>query len=633
MAMVLRYWGDRQAQPGDFASLIDGSASGIRTDALTADVIRRGWQAFAIDARTGASGDWIREQIDRGRPIVALIEVGPNAYHYVVIVGWTAGQVIAHDPARSPFRVMARADFDRAWAAAGGWVALVLPATDGPAPLALAPSRPTTAGTLFVTGTCGPLIQQMVDLARAGQVAEAEPGLVAATQLCPGSPEAWRELAGLRFVQSRWAEAASSAQRAAALEPADEGGWDLLATSRFLNDEPEAALRAWNRIARPAVDLVRVEGVRRTRHPVVAALLELPPDTLLTAARQGRAARRLEELPSAALTRLRYRPRAGGLVDVEAVVVERPTWPRGRAPLVTAAARGWLQREVRIETASPTRSGELLTVAWRWWTARPRLAMSLAVPAVSWLPGIATVEASWERQSYATPAIRRDERRHAGLRLADWASGTLRWSAGAGFDRWANDSHVSADGALDLRLFRDRVSIGGEASAWTPVGSGDRFAAARVSSAWRSTVSRDESSWFIVAGYSTATAAAPFDVWPGAGSGHGRLPLLRAHPLLDAGVITGAAFGRQLMHGTLEYQHPLLRSAGGVLQLALFTDTARAWHRVDGAASPIHADVGAGLRVALPGKGGTMRVDVARSLRDQRVVLSAGWQPPWPGRM
>ncbi len=262
MAMVLRYWGDRQAQPGDFAALLDRSASGIRTDVLTADIIRRGWQAFPIDAGTGASSDWMREQIDRGRPIVALIEVRPNAYHDLVIVGWTAGQVIAHDPAGSPFTVMSRQAFDHSWAATGRWAALVLPATDGPAPLALSPSRPT---------------------------------------------------------------------------------------------------------------------------------------------------------------------------------------------------------------ASPTRSGELLTVAWRWWTARPRLAMSLAVPAGSWLHGIATVEASWERQSYATPAIRRDERRHAGLRLAGWASGTLRWSAGAGFDRWANDSHVSADGAVDLRLFRDRVSIGGEASAWTPV--------------------------------------------------------------------------------------------------------------------------------------------------------------------
>jgi hypothetical protein len=52
----------------------------------------------------------------------------------------------------------------------------------------------------------------------------------------------------------------------------------------------------------------------------------------------------------------------------------------------------------------------------------------------------------------------------------------------------------------------------------------------------------------------------------------------------------------------------------------------------DGDGLAWHADAGAGLRVALPGNGGTARIDVARGLRDRRVVLSAGWQPPWPGR-
>ena len=46
----------------------------------------------------------------------------------------------------------------------------------------------------------------------------------------------------------------------------------------------------------------------------------------------------------------------------------------------------------------------------------------------------------------------------------------------------------------------------------------------------------------------------------------------------------------------------------------------------------IRDDVEAGIRIALPGNGGTARVDAARGLRDRRMVLSAGWQAPWPGR-
>lgn len=632
MAMVLRYWGDRKVQPEDFLALVDRSAAGIRTEALTADVRRRGWQAFPHDAATGATGEWIREQIDRGRPIVALVEVSPNRYHYIVVVGWMRDQVIAHDPANAPFQLMSTAEFDRAWTAAGRWTLLVLPGDDRPSAAEAVPERTATEMSP-ATGACGPLIQNMVNLARTGEIAAAESGLLAATHLCPQDPAAWRELAGIRFLQSRWGEAASLAEHAAALEPGDEAGWDLVATSRFLNEEPAAALGAWNRIARPAVDLIRVEGVRRTRHPVVVAMLNLPPRSLLTPARLNRATRRLDELPSAAVTRLRYRPLADGLVEIEAVVVERPTLPRGVVPIVAAAGRALLQREVRVDAAAPTRSGELLTVAWRWWEARPRLALSLAVPAVSWLPGVTTVEGSWERQSYATPAIANDERRRTGLRVADWASSALRWEAGVTFDRWADDRHLSAEGAVDLRLGDDRVSIGVDAGAWTPVGSGQRFATGRVSSAWRSTVRRDQPSWSVAAGFTTASVDAPFDLWPGAGVGDARAPLLRAHPLLTDGVVSGEAFGRQLVHGTIEYQHPLFTSVAGTLQLALFADTARAWHRLrDDDRSPIHADLGAGLRVAIPGKGGAFRLDVARGMRDNRMAWSAGWQAPWPGR-
>ncbi|MDP2390454.1 MAG: C39 family peptidase, partial [Acidobacteriota bacterium] len=469
MAMVLRYWGDRRVQPEDFASLIDRSAAGIRTDVLTADIRRRGWQGFPIDGATAPPHDWMRDQIDRGRPIVALIEVRPNRYHYIVIVGWTAAQVIAHDPASAPFQTWTRPDFDRAWAAAGRWAMLVLPSADPstpalPHPSTSAPQHPSAA----VTSPCSPLIARMVDLARAGQVTDAAPGLVAATELCPADPAAWRELAGVHFLQSHWAEAAMAAERASVLGPQDEAVWDLLATSRFLNDEPLAALDAWNQIARPSVDIVRVEGVRRVPHPTVVGLLKLPPRTVLTPERQGHAARRLAELPSAAQTSLRYRPLGGGTADIDAIVVERPALPRGVVPIAATLARGWLQDEVRVDAASLAKSGELLTVEWRWWEARPRVAVSLAVPALSWLPGVTTIEGSWERQSYGGPASVREERRHVGLRVADWASSTVRWTASTAFNRWAADSYLSAGGSVDVRLAGDRVSLGAGAEAATP---------------------------------------------------------------------------------------------------------------------------------------------------------------------
>ncbi len=640
VAMVLRYWGARRVYAEDFADLVDHSASGIHTDVLAAEVSRRGWQAFPLNVATRSSGEWIRQQVDRGRPVIALIEVGPGRYHYVVIVAWTGARVIVHDPARGPFRVLSRAEFDRAWAPAGRWALLVLPPGDrrsGPE----TSSAPPAGDARPAADACGALVQEMVRLARAGGVASAGTGLLAATRLCPGDPAAWRALAGVWFLQSRWAEASASAERAARLDPGDEQGWNLLATSRFLDDEPDSALEAWNRIGRPSVDLVHVEGAGRTRDPVIAALVDLPPRTLLTEEKYGRAARRLRELPSAARTSLRYRPIDGGLAEVEATVVERPTVPRGVVPMVALAGRAWLQREIALNVAAPSGSGELWTVAWRWWDARPRLAFALAVPVVSWLPGVTTIEGSWERQSYATPgiersgraAIRRDDRRRAAVSVADWATSRVRWAAGAALDRWAQRSHVSLDAALDLRSAGDRVSVGVDGAVWAPLGSGERLTRGGVSAAWRSTRDRARPLWSIVAGLDAASAAAPFDLWPGAGTGHARAPLLRAHPLLDAGVVSGPVFGRRLAHATVEYQHPLLTVYGGTLRLAAFADAARAWRRIgDDTRRPFQVDVGAGIRIAVPGAGGTVRVDVARGLRDGQVVLSAGWQAPWPGR-
>ncbi len=61
LAMVMRYWGERQVFAEDFAPLVDRSRAGILTTTLVAAVGRRGWRSvpFAGDAAAGA-------RLDRG---------------------------------------------------------------------------------------------------------------------------------------------------------------------------------------------------------------------------------------------------------------------------------------------------------------------------------------------------------------------------------------------------------------------------------------------------------------------------------------------------------------------------------------------------------------------------------------
>ena len=83
-AMVLRYWGERGLSADSFAHLVDRSAAGIPTRALAAEIASRGWNA------TPLSGDerLARNELSRGRPVLALIEDRPGTFHYIVIVAW-----------------------------------------------------------------------------------------------------------------------------------------------------------------------------------------------------------------------------------------------------------------------------------------------------------------------------------------------------------------------------------------------------------------------------------------------------------------------------------------------------------------------------------------------------------------
>ena len=89
VAMVLRYWGERGVFPEDFATLVVPSERGIPTASLVAAVRARNWQATVASSNPGDAPSQIQVAIDRGQPLIALIEVSPRTYHYVVIAGAT----------------------------------------------------------------------------------------------------------------------------------------------------------------------------------------------------------------------------------------------------------------------------------------------------------------------------------------------------------------------------------------------------------------------------------------------------------------------------------------------------------------------------------------------------------------
>jgi hypothetical protein len=130
------------------------------------------------------------------------------------------------------------------------------------------------------------------------------------------------------------------------------------------------------------------------------------------------------------------------------------------------------------------------------------------------------------------------------------------------------------------------------------------------------------------AGAEQVSDAAPLTLWSGAGEGVARGPLLRAHPLLDNGIVdTSAAsvFGRSVQYGNVELQRWFERPAIVKIGLALFADLARATRTVIPGQNVGQTDLGAGLRVRLPGAEHVLRIDLARGLRDGASALTVGW--------
>jgi hypothetical protein len=630
-AMVMRYWGAPEVHPESFEDLVDPTRGGITTGDLVGRIRSLGFQALPFRGEVTT----VQHHLERGRPVMALIETSRGRFHYVVLVAWRGDRVMLHDPALGPFRVVTRKELEEEWSASEDWALLVLPGTARSSSASDPRDRVESADATTTGDGCDRLVDEAVARARDGAYEEAEQRLSAAAALCPERGRPVRELAAVRFRQERWHEAVRLGGRATRLSPGDDQAWRLLATSRFLDGDPTGALRAWNRIGEPVVEDVTLDGLERTRQDVVRAWLDIRIGELLTPARLLRARRRLEELPAAALSRVSFRPLGEGQAGVEAAVLERPLMARPWQLALQAAADAVTERETRLRLNSVAKMGGSLELGVRWWERRPAVGVAARAPRALGLPGLVGAELSWAEQPYAlSPDVQPfvESALRGGLTHADWLTSSLRLELEVAGEKW-NDrgSFISLAARLDQRLLRDRVSLaldgrGGVSVSDEPgFGAGSATVAVRTSASPERVVARGRFSLWL------ASETAPLGYWPGAGVGHARRPLLRAHPLLQDGVISGPAFGRRLLHGGVEMEVRVAALGPLRLGVAGFVDWARAWdHPSAPGAGPSFADVGGGLRLRFPGNLPALRFDAATSLDDGGLTLSAGWQLPWP---
>jgi hypothetical protein len=623
-AMVFRYWGDAHAGVEPFEHLVDARAGGIADGVLIHAIAERGWNTLRI----AGSIDALREQIANRHPVIILLQDRPNRYHYLVVVGIEPNAIVVHDPAWGPTRRIAIADLIRLWRPAGFWALVVLPPADRTA----APPRVTARPAAPVHDRCETLLDQAVSRVRTEGLSAADDAIGGVMRECPEAAGPLRELAGVRFAQHRWQDADDLASRAVVRDPDDAYAWQVLASARFVQDDAAGALRAWNAIGQPRLDAVDIHGLHHSRYQLIAETLGLTPNTILTAAAFERAERRLGELPDRVSARMTLRPAADGYAIVDVAIAERDAQPHGAFEWGAASATAIVNREIEIGIPGFTGQGELWSADWRWWTHRPRLAVGFAAPRAGWLPGVWRVEGSWESQRYSVDSGSRafvdETRAHGGVSVGDWLSGAMRYQVAAGFDEWGGEERtVSIGGEVERRFARDRAGIVAQAAAFAPLSTGSAFQSAGIRVDARTSTKAEGWVLTAMAGANAASAAAPHALWQGAGDGHARPDLLRAHPLLDDGAIDGPAFGRMLTSASIEGQRWLARVAPLRVAIAAFTDVAGASDRLPGAVgAPWQVDAGVGVRVRVPGSAGMLRADFGHGLRDGANAFTVSWQ-------
>ena len=115
--------------------------------------------------------------------------------------------------------------------------------------------------------------------------------------------------------------------------------------------------------------------------------------------------------------------------------------------------------------------------------------------------------------------------------------------------------------------------------------------------------------------------ATPADLWFAGDTGSVRPSLLRAHPIVDDGMLESDRLGRRIAHVSGEVRQWWTLKSVVHIGAAAFADAAHVERRAEPGGRD-DVDVGGGLRSRLPGLDGVFRLDIGKGLRDGATAFS-----------
>jgi len=280
-------------------------------------------------------------------------------------------------------------------------------------------------------------------LAQIGHLDEARTAFLAGQRTASRDKRFPIELAGVAFKQKHPGLAARHLRTALRIDAKDAYANDFLGTVYFVQGNPEAALKYWNRIGKPYVANVRTDHELRTRSTLVDRSLAFSPADELRLADYETSKTRLAGLGVFPLPRIQLAAQPGNKFDAILNLQERHGFGNSLGEALLSILSGVAYQTIYPEYFNMGGGAVNITSLLRWDDQKRRLAAEVSAPlhaSPRWRPriGLDLRNENWDiRESFTgtSPSLGfLNLRREAfSVAIESFNTGRWGWSAGAEF--------------------------------------------------------------------------------------------------------------------------------------------------------------------------------------------------------
>lgn len=219
-----------------------------------------------------------------------------------------------------------------------------------------------------------------IALAQLGRLDEAYRALLAGGRLDPKDKRFPVELGGVRFQQKRYRAAARWVRRALRIDPADSYAHDLLATIYFLQGNLQAALKYWNRIAKPQIQNIQTPAELRINSALLDRAFTFAPSSLLRLEDILTSEKRVRGLQVFPQSSFQLAAREDGEFDLTFRAQEKDGFGSNRWAALLGLFRGLFYQTVYPEYFNARGQAINITSLVRWDAQKRRLAGTYSGP-------------------------------------------------------------------------------------------------------------------------------------------------------------------------------------------------------------------------------------------------------------